>query len=237
MEDAMGKPPGWGAHFRAFMMSAPEDADLLKAASWTCSERLGRDPKWLDGAFGGWLEGNAVVTPDGGIVDILRADTKKPFEKVALIRIGAAGRTAAFDPARDFVDFPGGAKKFTIRFDPVSHHYWTLSSPMLPFHPAARPGGVRNAVALMRSKDLRRWETRTILLYHPDTKKHGFNYPDWLFDGEDLVAVIRTAYDDGVGGAHNFHDANYMTFHRFREFRDLTMEDADPRYRERLKNK
>ena len=34
---------GWGKHFRAFMMSAPEDADLLKAANWTFSNPLARD--------------------------------------------------------------------------------------------------------------------------------------------------------------------------------------------------
>ena len=64
MEDAMG-PGGWGSHFRAFMMSAPVDADLLQAKSWTSSNRLGRDPSWLDGKFGGWLEGNAVADRAG----------------------------------------------------------------------------------------------------------------------------------------------------------------------------
>ena len=38
-------------------------------------------------------------------------------------------------------------------------------------------------------------------------------------DGDDIIAVSRTAYDDGFGGAHRAHDANYMTFHRIRNFR------------------
>ena len=54
MED-IGAGGGWGKQFRAFMMSAPEDADLLKAASWTSSNALARSPDWLDGDFGGWL--------------------------------------------------------------------------------------------------------------------------------------------------------------------------------------
>ena len=37
------------------MMSAPEDADLLKAASWTSSNRLDHNAAWLGGKFGGWL--------------------------------------------------------------------------------------------------------------------------------------------------------------------------------------
>ncbi|MES2463000.1 MAG: sialidase family protein, partial [Armatimonadota bacterium] len=108
MEDARG-PGGWGSHFRAFMMSAPIDADLLNAASWTSSNPLARDPKWNRGDFGGWLEGNAVVTPDGNIVDILRVAVGKSGEKAAIVSITADGKTASFDPSTGLVDYPGGA--------------------------------------------------------------------------------------------------------------------------------
>jgi hypothetical protein len=225
MEDGDG-PGGWGSHFRAFVMSAPEDADLLKAESWTATNRLGRDPAWLDGRFGGWLEGNAVVTPDGKIVDILRADTKTQPEKAAIIQISADGKTANFDPATGFIDFPGGAKKFNIRYDAPSKHYWSLVNIALPKHAAEQASRIRNAVALVRSADLRSWETRSLLIYHPDTKFHGFQYADWLVDGNDIVAAIRTAFDEPAGQAHNQHDANYLTFHRFANFRDRTMADS-----------
>ena len=97
---------------------------------------------------------------------------------------------------------------------------------MLAAHASQDPGGVRNVLALMSSADLRSWTTRTVLVYREDTRRHGFQYPDWLFDGEDLIALVRTAHDDGVGGAHNFHDANYMTFHRIPRFRGLTVADS-----------
>jgi hypothetical protein len=80
----------------------------------------------------------------------------------------------------------------------------------------------------MTSPDLRSWEIRCHLLHHPDRSRHGFQYVDWLFDGADLIAVCRTAHDDGQGGAHNAHDANFLTFHRIREFRDLRMRDSVP---------
>ncbi len=48
---------------------------------------------------------------------------------------------------------------------------------------------------------------------------HGFQYVDWKFEGEDLIAVSRTAFDDGLGGAANYHDANFITFHRVCNFR------------------
>jgi hypothetical protein len=50
MEDTMAGG-GWGKHFRAFMMSAPVDADLLKASSWTSTNALAGNPQWLDGDF------------------------------------------------------------------------------------------------------------------------------------------------------------------------------------------
>jgi len=220
MEDAMG-PNGWGSHFNSFMMSAPAEADLLDVSNWTFSNRLGRNADWLGGRFGGWLEGNAVIAPDGGIVNILRADFRDPVEKAAVIRVSKDGRTASFDPATGFVDFPGGCKKFTIRRDPRDGAYWSLSNYVPANKRTANPERTRNTLALVRSTDLKTWEVRAIVLQHPDAATHGFQYADWLFDGDDIVAVVRTAFDDESGGAHNQHDANYITFHRLRDFRRL----------------
>ena len=220
MEDAMG-PAGWGSHFNAFMMSAPADADLLRASEWTFSNRLGRNPAWLEGRFGGWLEGNAVVTPDGSVVDILRVDSPSFDEKAAIIRVSDDARAATFEPERDFVDFPGGSKKFTIRRDPADGGYWSLSNYVPPAHRSGQPSRVRNTLALIHSTDLRSWTVRSIVLQHPDAAAHGFQYVDWLFDGDDLIAAVRTAFDDDETGANNQHDANYLTFHRIKGFRRL----------------
>lgn len=220
MEDQFG-PPGWGKCFRSFVLSAPEDVDLLKASNWTTTNRIGRDPSWLGGRFNGWLEGNVVVAPDGEIVNILRVDSPDDDEWAALIKISPDGKTATFDPATGFFHFPGGAKKFTIRWDEVSRHYWALVTWVPPQYRTGNPASTRNTLALARSKDLRNWEVRAVLITRPDVAKHGFQYADWLFEGSDIIAVVRTAHDDGVGGAHNFHDANFMTFHRVRDFRDL----------------
>jgi hypothetical protein len=209
---------GWGRHFRAFMMSAPEDADLLKASSWTSSNALTGNAEWLGGEFAGWLEGNAVITPDGRIVDILRVDTLKN-EKAAIVDISGDGKIASFDPATGFVDLPGAAKKFTIRFDGQTKLYWSLVNYIPQEQRGPKPASVRNTLALASSPDLRTWRVHTVLLSHPDREKHGFQYVDWQFEGDDLVAVCRTAFDDEDGGARNFHDANFMTFHRVRGFR------------------
>lgn len=224
MEDAKG-PGNWGSHFRAFMMSAPLDADLLKASSWTSTNRLGRDPAWLDGKFGGWLEGNAVATRGGDVVNVLRVDYHPDGGKAAVIEVSGDGKTASFDPAAGFMDFPGGCKKFTIRYDSVSERYWSLTNFISPRDKGGNPERTRNTLALTSSEDLRHWSVRSIVLHHPDVKCTGFQYVDWLFEGDDIIAVSRTAHDDGAGGAHNCHDANYMTFHRIKQFRKRTLED------------
>ena len=221
-------PTGWGIHYRAGMLSAPADADLLRADSWTATNFLPSDRGWNNGDMGAWLEGNAVVAPDGSLVDVLRVQTRSPDEKAAIVRIGADGRTATFDPATGFVPFPGGGKKFAIRFDPKTRLYWSLATVVPERHRAQNPGSIRNTLALVCSPDLKQWETRTVLLYHPDTARHGFQYVEWLFDAEDIVAACRTAHDDGLGGARNNHDANFLTFHRFADFRRLTAKDSAP---------
>ena len=225
MEDVTGNRPG-ARHFRAFMMSAPVGADLLNADAWTSSSRVEGEPQWLDGKFDGWLEGNAVATPAGDVVNVLRVEYKPQGGKAAIVRISPDGKQATFDPDADFIEFPGGTKKFTIRHDPASNLYWTLANPVLPRHRSPDPGRVRNALALMSSPDLRTWTMRCIVLYHPDAEKHGFQYVDWLFEGEDIIAVSRTAFVAGPDEPPRQHDANYLTFHRLQNFRQLTLADS-----------
>jgi hypothetical protein len=212
----------WGERYRARMMSIPQDADLLDPSAWTLSTALAGQSDWLDGDFAAWLEGNAVISPEGEMLNILRVDHTHLPEKAAIVRISADGTTATFDPARDFIEKPGGTKKFSIRADPGGPGYWSLATLVPDASPhERRPAGVRNTLALLHSVDLRHWEVRSILLHHPDVTRHGFQYVDWLFEGDDIIAVCRTAWGEGEAAARNNHDANYLTFHRWQNFRSL----------------
>lgn len=218
----------WGERYRARMISAPAGADLMDPASWTISNALARDTTWLGGRFTAWLEGNAVATPDGKIVDILRVAIPDFPDMAAIVEVTADGKTASFDPTTGFIPFAGGSTKFQIRKDPAGPGYWALANIVPERHAIGTPGSIRNTLALVHSDDLRKWETRCLLLHHPDVAKHGFQYPDWQFDGQDMIAVLRTAYDDEETGAHRYHDANYLTFHRWKNFRQLTRKNDVP---------
>lgn len=224
MEYAESQTNKWGKRYSTFMMSIPVEADILKSENWIASNKLPYDSTYMDGNFGGWIEGNAVVTPEGDIINLLRADNTKENaeDKAAIVNISDDGRVATFDPETSFIDFPGGSKKFTVLYDSVSNLYWTISN-YIPkeFRIEARPASIRNTQALCSSADLKTWKVHKILLQHPNIEDHGFNYVDWQFEGRNIVFVSRTAYDDGIGGAANFHDANFLTFHRIKNFRKL----------------
>jgi len=226
MENAKSESSKWGLRYSAMVISAPVDADLLNAASWTTSNFLAYNPAYLDGKFGGWIEGNAVVTPEGKIVDILRvATSEKGRELAAIVNISDDGKRASFEPANGFFDFVGGSRKFSIRYDTKSDRYWTICNMITPEFVGMDAGSVRNTLVIKSSSDLKNWTVHKVLLHHPDVLKHGFQYIDWQFDGKDIIFLSRTAYDDEFGGADNYHNANYLTFHRIKNFRRLQKEN------------
>ncbi|WP_234567114.1 sialidase family protein [Rhodohalobacter sp. 614A] len=222
MEDRY-PPEKWGENFRALVVSAPVDSDLLDASSWTISNRLQYDHEKWEGYA--WLEGNIVVTPNDELVNVLRADFRPEpiYGKAAVVNISENGETVSFTPETGFIDLPGGTKKFTIRYDDTSQKYWSLVN-YIPEEYADfsefRPDQIRNTLVLVSSKNLTDWKINKIIYQHPDVKHVGFQYADWLFENNDIVSVIRTAYPDHEGrNAHNAHDSNYIIFKRIKDFR------------------
>jgi hypothetical protein len=205
------------------MLSASADADLLKASSWTISDELTASRTWLPNKeFRGWLEGNAVIGRDGNPFIAMRVHSFSPQEKMVMVHASVDGRTLRIEPEKDVVDFPGGAKKFNIRWDGQSQSYWSLVNWVPETAAAEHPARYRNTLALVSSKDCRSWSVHSVVLHHPAWEHHGFQYADWQFDGKDLIVASRTSADEPDGTqAHTYHDANYLTFHRIENFRAL----------------
>ncbi|MCA9230152.1 MAG: hypothetical protein KDA57_05850 [Planctomycetales bacterium] len=215
-------PGGSSNDLYAGVMSIAIGDDLLDASNWTFSNRILSQDSWLPGnAFNSWREGNVVVDRDENLVNLIRVDPPKGSQEVAAIMRVQDANTITFDPNNDIIDFNGGAKKFTIRYDAGTDRYWTFANIITPYNadPTVLPSSHRNIVALVESPDLRNWDVNRIVVQDlSDMEYIGFQYWDWQFEGADMVAASRTAYPDGLGGAIRFHDANFITFHRVEDF-------------------
>ena len=224
-EYATHKVRKWGRRYSAMALSAPANADLLDAKSWRCSNIIYSDPAWLEGEFRGWLEGNIVYDhKNKQLLNILRVGTNKGagVEHCARVEVSSNGKQISFDAEKGFMPFPGGAKKFTIRYDERTGKYWTLVNNTDPEKLVIKNDKTRNTLSLYSSTDLMEWKKERTIVDHPDVMYHGVQYVDWVFDGNDIVAVIRTAWEDEEGQAHNQHDSNYVLFHRIERFAENT---------------
>lgn len=235
--------------FYAFVMSAPLDADLLKASSWTMTNKISFDRNWLNADRPTWLEGNVVITPEGKLIDMLRIESKQiegkefeltggakgitRYEVAAFINISDDGKTAIFNEHKNFVHFPGAQSKFTIRYDPISAKYWTISNKITNIPQTWTKNSnygawnQRNVLVLSSSKDLKNWETKYKILRWNEGKlitrmeNFAFHYADWQFEGNDIVLVSRTSWYSSY-----WHNANMVTFHRLENFRKLSLDSS-----------
>ncbi len=222
VEYATAESTQWGERYSAVMLSVPSDANILDAKNWTRSNSLPFNKEYLNGNFRAWLEGNAVVDRNGNIVDVLRVHLPKGNgEKAAIINVSKNGKHLSLDE-ENFIEMPGASKKFVIRYDKNTDRYWTfVNNVPEEYLEKAAPDRIRNFVSIASSTNLRDWVLHQTVLSHPDNLRHGFQYIDWVFNHEDIVFVARTAFDDAEGGAHGYHDANFMTFHRVKNFKEL----------------
>lgn len=214
----------WPTGFRACVISAPEDADLLKASSWRISNKLPFNADKVPADWGdhgpGFLEGNVIADPEGKLWDVMRISTEPHSDYAALVSVSPDGREVSLDYEHDIIRLPGGTHKFTIRRDPVTGLYLTLSNNNTVPGSASQ----RNVLSLCASSDLRNWRVVKTLLQDESGLKQedslrltGFQYADWQFDEENIIYLVRTAYR----GAVRFHDSNRITFHILKNFRRL----------------
>lgn len=204
------------------VMSVSVDADLLDPASWTVSDFLNYDPSWEGAAVGeskGCLEGNMVLLPDGTLCNFLRYQIQQcqpSYDRAMVLKVDPAHPEKKLEFYR-VIEFMGGLTKFSITFDPVTGRYVALINRVVnPQKPMAR-----NVLSLVYSEDAIHWHYVQDVVdcsdYENAVEKIGMQYPDLAIDGEDLVWVQRTA----MNNATNFHDSNYITFHRLCGFRRL----------------
>ena len=203
-----------------FLLSAPVDADLTDPGSWTATNFLPRQGTGFDGRILKLFEPNAVRTSTGEVVVLARNNGASPTN-TSIMRAESPTRLTV-DTENDIIEFPGANQKFCVRFDDRTGRYWALAN-------VGREGdtpnnenlsaGRRNRLVLQSSPDLRTWTEEQVVLFAPDPRYHGFQYPYFVFEDDDMIFVSRTAFEDEDGLPVRQHDANYLTFHRIEDFR------------------
>ena len=202
------------------VMSADVDADLLDANSWKFTPPLPYDSSWegvAKGPSAGNIEGTLVIAPDQKLYNVMRYDMHRCEPNYGL---ALAYRVDADQPENTLqyagaLPYPGNHSKFEIHYDAVSGRYWSICSRILD----SANAGSRNLLSLIFSTDLQKWELACDLIdrRNEDPATTGFQYVDFFFEGNDLLFLCRTA----VNHPHNYHDSNYQTFHRLKDFRQL----------------
>jgi len=199
----------------AAVISCSVDSDLLCPENWSITE-----PRPFD-HFNGELknenkcmmtiEGTIALSPEGKLLNIMR--------------FGVKGKAIAYeidqnDPEAQLrfyrtIPFPAHMSKFMIKYDEVSKKYYSVATRIHDWNRLT----TRNLLSLLSSDDLYNWEVVADVIDHrnEDAGKIGFQYVDFEFDGDDVIFLCRTAMND----AHSFHDSNYITFHRIKNFRSL----------------
>ena len=214
----------WGAwkagYHAAMIISCDVNADLLDCDNWAITPPLKYDESWEGVAIGpssGCIEGTPVIAPDGKLLNIMRYDTSKTVPNYGLVLAFEVNTEDHTSPLKysHAIKFPGNLSKFMIQKDEKSGYYYSLISRITDSTKIRD----RSLLSLMRSKDLDNWELCADILdaRDQDHTKVGFNYIAFEFEGDDIIFQSRTA----INNARNFHDANYATFHRIKNFREL----------------
>ncbi len=228
-----GTSPGSVVHangriYKAYLaatLSAAEGSDLLKAKSWTLSDKTNAEGMAYYGN-----EGSMVTDGNGKVYQVLH--TNKINESIVL-ELSADGKTYTHLTGTDngYVEFPTCVSKNSVVYDENSGRYLSLANiPTLAMENSkwGEASGAaerqRNVLALVVSTDLIQWSVAEYILVDREmtnpyysTRTHAFQYVDFKIDGNDIVMVVREA----VGYTNTYHDGNYCTFYRIENFRNL----------------
>ncbi len=204
----------------AMVMSCDINDDLLVPENWSFSEPLKYNPDWkgtIKGEATGTLEGTLCVSPNGELCNIMRYAIRRGEPSYGLV---LAYRVNTDDPEAPLeylhsVKMPCNNAKFMIKYDGESKKYYSIVSRILDEEHKYS----RNLLSFMSSDDLENWTLVCDLIdhRHEDKDKVGFQYVDFEIENDDIIYLCRTA----INNAHNFHDSNYSTFHRIKNFRSL----------------
>ena len=199
----------------AMVMSCDIHDDLLIPENWSFSEPVRFSqfaPEVADlPDCTMTIEGTLTLDPQGKLLNVMRFGK---YGKALAYEVNTADPEAPLTYSR-LIDFEANYSKFMMKYDAVSERYYSVATRVYDPEKVR----ARHLLSLMSSKDLDHWDVVCDLHDYRDhdMAKVGFQYVDFEIEGDDIIYLCRTALND----AHSYHDSNYSTFHRIRNFRKL----------------
>ena len=192
-----------GSHLPA-VLSIGEDEDLMVASNWALTGFLPFEGAWREASGGvqrDTMEGNIVLTPEGGMREILRWS----LGKALVLKVKAPEEPLEFEELRDM---PVSSSMFRIL--PYQGGYIMVTNRKGDHVETEEGLPYRNVLSLFTSKDLKNWTLKedVVNAEDKDPMKIGFQYPCPLLEGDTLYLNVRSAFNN----ADNFHNSNTMLF-------------------------
>ena len=200
------------------VMSCDENDDLLIPENWHFSDPVKYDPSWPGVAKGysqGNLEGFPVVAPDGKLYNVMRYEMGNAAPSYGLV---LAYKVNVDDPDAPLeyshaIEFPANHSKFMFKKEEKTGRYYCIATRISSVEHAHH----RNLLSLMSSEDMLHWKVVCDLFDRRDRDPQytGFQYADFEIEGDDIIYLCRTA----INRPNSYHNSNYITFHRIKNFR------------------
>lgn len=209
--------------------------DLLVASNWTKTPGPNEyvTKEWFEQIIGKKIgqwgmgtaecqEGVMVKGRDGEIYVIYRVESQPYGNYAVMMKLSDDRTTLEYLPnGGSVINLPTTVSRFVIKYDEVSDKYVMISNLWLSGEIGNR---ARNVLGLSVSDDLENWTVVDTLLVDREMINsdyscyaHAYQYPDFDFDGDDIVLTVREA----TGFTNTFHDGKYFTFYRVTDFRSM----------------
>ncbi len=214
--------------------------DLMEARSWRISEAVpfpGVPEELTNPAFAKltsqYLEPN-VLNVRGQLRVLMTVKPKRQTTAGLCAVLDAGDSGGKLDlKFRQFHPMPGGQLKFCVVWDEVSQLFWATANAVVDdqgvfdwweqgskrgnFSYATTGGNDRRLLMLQYSLDGLNW-FQAGCVAQAGKISQSFMYARPVIDGNDLAIICRSSVN-----APNQHDADYATFHRVTNFRQLAL--------------
>ena len=170
----------------------------------------------------GFWEPSIVETPSGDIKITCRvkADFRVNIGAVVDMTPGVSA-SISYNTTTGLKTIPGGHVLFATRLDPQSNKVIAIANRNTIGGGTLELYRQRTCLHLLHTEDLDTWTSGPDLIRAFDwesehkVRLEGYQYSDWIFDGNDIIGVVRHAE---YGLANSYHNATAVSFYRIKNY-------------------